>query len=392
MIEKTAVIQNNGLLRKMKGSVLGKFLKALLFPYRRVRFLHNQLRKNTSILSGEAGGERLSIFYAGTSANKACIAQAVFGNEFSEKNLGMAYTWMVPLMISKRRRRGECQLSIVETGRKKSGKSPGKSFFVPCWTGGYVDASDQTRQALKSIRWDMQKIKRFGLSPEISTDPALYEFFYNKMYLPFIRIKHGKGTVTARWDEVEAIMGQSELIFIKWKDQYIGGAILIYLKDFGHLWINGVIDGNREYMKLGIVGAIDHFAEKRVLEKGYRKMHYGASRPFLKDGVLNYKRNRGLVLSDFIKIYFLVTPLDNSRSTKNFFLENPFLYLEEGKLAGAVFSNSRGLDQNSLSAIHDEYFIKGMRKLNIFVLDGGKFPEVPPQLSKEIGVLKLDLF
>lgn len=381
MLEKRFAIQISDIVYGVKNSSFGPFLSTFLHVYNRLISLYRRLRIETSVISGKIGGEEIKIFFAGKRQNRSYLARIAFGGEYSEIYVKKAFLWRLPFIASKFSK--ECALGIVEVNIKYQ-RFFKKGFFVPCWTGGDVDLSDQKRLALSSKKSDIRKIRKNGLSREITRDPARFEEFHRKMYLPFIKKAHGEMAFHTSMEEIRKVMGESELLLVKKGDEYIGGAIIQYL-DRPHLWIMGLAGGNGDNLKLGVTAAIDHFTEERLKEKGYQRMHYGGSRPFLKDGVLQYKKWRGQVLRDFTKRGFLIF-LSGTRGAESFLLENPFIYLEEERLAGAVFMRTEDFGPDTAARICHDYFMKGISRLNIFMIGGGKLPELPPELQKEVSL------
>lgn len=381
MLQNDFIPKLRNFWHEKKHSRLGRMLLPLALLYSRIMDLRRALRRRVWTLSGAVKNAPFSIIFAGGEKNKFYLADMIFGKgRWTEDYIGHLWLWTVYSIL--RRFRWKFELGIIEVNRKFA-RFFRRSFFVPLWTGGILDLTDEKRNQLSRKKRDIRKIKRYGFTAEITTEPARFEDFHKNMYLPFVKVSHGQHAFCATWEDINSAMKESELLLLKWEGTYIAGAIIHYKNGLAHLWINGLAEGNMEYLKVGAIGALDHFAEKRILEKGYSHMHYGGSRPFLKDGVLNYKKDRGLILRDSVPKGFLLTPFNNS--AMSFFLENPFIHIKDEKLTGAVFRMGGNLDSDSLREIYREFFIKGMARLDIFIIDG-ILPEVPVELSKKIAV------
>jgi hypothetical protein len=367
---------------RAKGSPVEKALLPLARLYGRI----SRLRKNVWVLSGTVGGEPLSILFAGGKTDKAYIAELAFRNNFKERCLGNAWLWSMPFLFKKMKK--DCQVGIFEMEGRFM-KFLGKGFFVPAWVGGEVDLADADRLKLDSKKSDVRKIRKYGLSHEVTSDPARFDEFYRLMYRPHISKAHGEKAHYTSLEEVKTRLGECELMLIKKGPECLGGGIIHYRKESAKLWVLGMAEVTEDCLKSAATAGFDHFAEERLKQKGYARMHYGGSRPFLKDGVLQYKRHRGLVLKDHVKRGFLVSISSVSPGVRDFLVENPFLYLKDGDIAGAIFMEADKVSSGSITSTYEDYYIPGMRGLDVFTL-GGAPPDakglVPPELAGKIEI------
>ncbi|TLD40101.1 MAG: hypothetical protein JETT_3628 [Candidatus Jettenia ecosi] len=119
-------------------------------------------------------------------------------------------------------------------------------------------------------------------------------------------------------------------------------------------------------------------------------MNFGGTRAFLHDGVLQYKKRWGLQIVGSSKMGFLIQPLTKSVNVKNFFLRNPFIYIDEDKLNGAVFIESDQLcSQEDLKKIYKNYYLKGLSKLNIYLFGDNERNMreiIPPELRERMSI------
>jgi hypothetical protein len=107
--------------------------------------------------------------------------------------------------------------------------------------------------------------------------------------------------------------------------------------DIPKLWSYGVRDGDPVHTQEGALGALYYFSMEYLREKGYDMLHFGGSRAFLRDGVLQFKRKRGMQLVGLPKRGFQIRPLGGITESKDFFIRNPFIYEDNSLLRCAVF-------------------------------------------------------
>jgi hypothetical protein len=157
------------------------------------------------------------------------------------------------------------------------------------------------------------------------------------------------------------------LLLVKKQQEYIAGMLMGYSKKGVYLHPLGVKDGNFDYVKEGAIGALFYFPLIYSKEKGYKKVNYGLSRAFLKDGVFQFKKKRGMQVVGTSNKGFALKTLSISAAVKGFLLNNPFLYMDDMGFNGAVFiDNEQPLSAEEFKRIYKEYYLPGMSKLFIY--------------------------
>ena len=311
----------------------------------------------------------LKIIYMGSEKNKNYLKHIMFGGQAEESCHGKRWVWDFPKIQNKLQ---GMDMKILEE------KSPGRthsqeagSLYAPCWVVGHVDVADLTNliKGSSSIKEDMRKIRKYGLSFEISNDKDRYDEFFNDMYMPYISKAHGNRTVPISYDVMMKRMGISELLLIKREGEFIGGEILVYDGPHVRAWSLGVKNGDYSYVKMGVIGAMYYFRNGYLKEKGYRVVNVGASRAFLNDGVLQYKKKWGVTL-DSAKGGMHMHVIQKSTGVESFFRHNPFITVVGGELVGVVFADER--DASDLAyreKLRKKYYIGGMGGLDIRSID-----------------------
>jgi len=334
------------------------------------RFI-NISRLNLWILSGEeiTSHQKLSIVYAGTKINKNYFTKMAYDNSFSENYIGRVWIWKIFKVVKEKGR--NCSLTVVAMDRPLCTLFRNRACFnIPFWVTSLTDISANGALLAKSdsVKTDIKKIRNNKLSFEITHDSRQFDNLYYNMYRPYITQRHGDGAIIAKYDYVKNEFRNGELLLIKKENEYVAGALLVYKKKQPRLVYLGVKDGNFDYVKDGAVGAILYFAIYRFKEKGYKQADFGGSRAFLKDGVLRYKKKRGVsqIASRHGGIFF-VEPLTNTPGLKAFLINNPFIFIDKRRISGAVFVDSDySFSQEELEKTYEEYYFNGMSKLSIY--------------------------
>jgi hypothetical protein len=240
-------------------------------------------------------------------------------------------------------------------------------------SGGDISPDDSLLAKNKSVESDIRRIRNNKLLFEITQNPSQFDNFYYNMYRPYIAASHGSGAIIAEYDYMKKEFKNGELLLIKKEDEYIAGGLLVYKKKLWRPAYLGVKDGNPSYVKNGAIAAVFLFWIRVLRQKGQRELDLRLSRPFLKDGVLRYKKKWGgsrIAYSSQADGIYLVAPLTNTPGLKAFLINNPFIFVDntdKRKISGAIFVDSdHPFSQEELEEIYKEYYFDGMSNLHVY--------------------------
>jgi len=137
-------------------------------------------------------------------------------------------------------------------------------------------------------------------------------------------------------------------------------------------WSLGVLDGDYRYVKEGAIGALYYYKMKYLRERGYRHVEAGASRAFLKDGVLCFKKKWDMRLTSGRSSGFWIRPIGGDEGVAAFLRNNPFIYQKEDGLYGVVFLTA---DQpgtgDMVGHLRKSYGMRGMSGIDMYLSDDG---------------------
>ena len=137
-----------------------------------------------------------------------------------------------------------------------------------------------------------RKIRKVGnFEPVFSTDPADLDFFYEKIYLEYIRKRHSDPTILKKVLLQKDLGTIGELCFLKNDGKIVAGGFSTFK------------DGNYSLLTMGLtddapakddtVASLYYYGILRAKERGAVTIDFGISRPFIFDGVVKYKRKWG---------------------------------------------------------------------------------------------------
>jgi hypothetical protein len=150
----------------------------------------------------------------------------------------------------------------------------------------------------KWIKDQRRKIQEF--QPEFSDDPADLDFFIDSLYLPYIQNRHEDANILKKIFLKRQMDKNGDLCFLKKDGRIVAGALNNRVGDTYHFVVLGLIDD--KYLGQGAIAALYYNCILRAQEKGAKYIEFGISRPFISDGLLNYKRRwGGQIRRDFEK-------------------------------------------------------------------------------------------
>ncbi len=142
-------------------------------------------------------------------------------------------------------------------------------------------------------RKELPRIHRAGFCCEVSRDPALVRAFYDTLYLPAVRHRHGDGAVIASHRLVQRRARRGWLLRVMQDDRVAAAGVFYPQGDTCHFLWMGTADGFD-----GAATALYWFGLQHAIAQGYRHADFGGTRALLSDGALRFKRKWGAQCED----------------------------------------------------------------------------------------------
>jgi len=329
------------------------------------------------ILNGKEINSRqeLSIAYAGTEVNRNYLIKLAYNDSFNGNYLGKVWLWKIFAVVKEKS--PNCSLMVIGVDKLLWRLFTKRTYFnVPFGVSNLADISVDNSLLWrgKDVKNAIRIVRNNKLSFEITQDSCRFDDFYYKMYRPYAVAHHGNRAIIYPYNHIKKEFENGELLLIKKENQYIAGSLFVCEKMQARAMFLGVKDGNFDYVKKGAIAAIHYFRTRYLKEKGYKKIDLGPSRPFLKDGLLRYKRKWGgrqISCSPQVDGSYYVEPLTNTPGLKAFLINNPFIFIDKRKINGAIFVDSgHSFSQEELEEMYKEYYFDGMS--NLYIYEFGK--------------------
>jgi hypothetical protein len=341
------------------------------------------------------GREPLRIAFAGQIENMAYISELAFG----DTTIAVAHgsQWIKNVGSWARRRAGDDGLVVINVDERwRNLFARERGFWLPIWLGGEIDvgAVIARMQHSRNAKEDLRRFRNRGITWEITTTVEAFKHFYSTMHVPYVKNVFGDRAWVETYEDVRQRMPQCELLLAVQRGEPIAGQVIEYYKP-GHAaeWFLGVKNGDRSYVKLGVIKALDYFTALHLAQRGYKKCHLGGTRPFLHDPVLHRKvRRRGMRVTDHWQKGFALSFSRLSPGITAFLAHNPFVHESAGAYRGAVFVSAEPpLHSDTIRNLFDQHYVEGMSGFDIFLLGHSSTAvDVPPNLRAKVYIQQIE--
>ncbi len=166
-------------------------------------------------------------------------------------------------------------------------------LLVPEWVdlrlGVPEDVGALTR-GNSSLKSDLRKIRRNGLSFEVSPAGADLETFYGRYYLPYARKHYGKYAYIRRLDALRRYYHHGALLWVLHRGERVAGCLVSPRDKMLRAVALGTLRGDQQHVEMGAISAIYYYVLEYARTLGCEEINYGGTRPILTDGALRFKR------------------------------------------------------------------------------------------------------
>jgi hypothetical protein len=299
----------------------------------------------------------------------------------AKKEIGrVAYRRVSPLI-----RELKPDIVFVDTNSIFSGFFAANDFFVLPYLQWFIDLSgslDSILQRIGKVKATKKKIRRIiksNLTYKFTQEPAALRDFYHSMYVPRILERHKEDAKLVSFEEYLRLVQMGRLMLLTINDSIISGAVVVPQGEALYIPIDGVnqtIESENEGAKKIAGFALTYFIIKWAKAQGFKLIDHGASKPFLRDGVFVYKRRWGMSVRSMSSADSRICAVkfcNFGEASKDFLQNNPFVFTEDTKLNGLVFSVSP--DENL-----KEYNVSGIS--GMVKLSNNNSPAKPSVISR----------
>lgn len=350
--------------------------------------LVRRLRLNKWLIEGQERHthEPLRVVYTGHRPGLRFIRDLAFDRGYRQKHLGKVWSFGRTMRLKESARDA---LHFTETSEAVARRVAGdRGFYIPMWVNGVLDIDEALTRSKRigNIKEDLRRIRKNKLEYDVTADDREIADFHRNMYVPYIRNTFGPRALFHSLSTLKQSRGSIELLQIIKDGEPVAGQILVYEDSEVRTREIGVKDGDRQLVKLGVMGAIYYFGLLHLQNKGYSAVSVGGSRPWLNDGVIRFKKKWGMRLEKPWPSGLLLVAPQSSDGTAAFLRNNPFLSITGNQLRGVVFIDSyQDIGSDGIRKVHRDYFYDGMSRLEIYPLTARPVArEVPEDIANVV--------
>lgn len=350
--------------------IIGPFVEAVYSVVNRLFSIVSDISIPVTLSNEKVNSDssNLNLLIAGRGDVFPFLLDRMYNAELRTTRQDKRLIWRVPSI-----NRLKVSAVMIEADRCFSRFLSARGFIpIPEWILFTMDISMPIEDIIKRYKkhdWgNYRKIKKYQYTYEVEHDWNKLHFFYHRMYLPYIKSRYGKLAHLASFAYIENLMRNSELLLVKLDDEYVSGLVINTASSIPILAFMGIKDGRKDYIRQGAGSAIYYFSIFWAKKMGYTKLDCGHCRPFLNDGVLQYKKRLGMHIHRSPRKHRMLY-LSFGRPNiylKQFFINNPLIYEDQGQLKGLLFLDSDVVySKQTIEALKKKYFIPGLNDFSV---------------------------
>ncbi|MEV6413428.1 GNAT family N-acetyltransferase [Kribbella sp. NPDC051718] len=281
-------------------------------------------------LRGSAGGLPVCVVFLGTAVGRMCIVpylQEVLGAPAGEVReivdpFDLAEADGADLVVVE----GSAE-QVWELPREGSVVLPMHVHMVTELPASVAELdSMMPRKERARVR---RQIREHGYSYRVTEDEAEFGWFYEQMYAPTMLARHADNARSVGAQEaLERVFRQGNLLLVCTEDGPVGGTANFLDRERGQVMgrLVGVLGGDPEHFRNGVLKATGRYLLEWACEAGYRSVDFQGCEPFLRSGTFQAKVLLGATVTHApgLSAYRLwLSAQTDSPATRAFLQANP---------------------------------------------------------------------
>lgn len=323
-----------------------------------------------------SGGKPLRLAFAGPADLKETVLKRAFAGGAAQRALGPVPAWLPSSALAARA--PEADLIVRRVPAHYEGM-PGRGVLatLPAWVPMRLDLKDPecAKRGKEKLARMRAKAKRSGFTMAAARRKTDFPWFYDRLHAPYVKGRHGEAASLQSREETMAKLrsGAWSLLAVRRGAETVAAGTVEHDGVRARFWQLGVLDGDRALLEAGAADAVYAGVIDDARERGCESLHLGHSRPFARDGVLEYKRMLGAYVSEGRDERRGAIELSVSRrggGVDDFLADNPLIALEpDGRCGLRAFARGDA-DGERVRWWRDRYCFKNTLGLRIQSLDG----------------------
>lgn len=306
------------------------------------------------------------------------LPRRFFSGEPTRELLGQIAIRALPEFLE--RFQQSVDLTIVRVDRLSARRFFGKDYLaVPEWVGmrlAVPEDLDALVRGNRSIREDMRLVRRHKLQPLLTEGEERFQEFYESMYIPFSRARHGAMAFIKSRHDLRRRLRTGGIIWITWNNRPLAGMLFEPKNATLDLQAIGLATGELPLNKRGIMAALYYYSIAHARQLKCAEADFRGVRPSLHDGLLRYKRKWGNILYDKTDTYYDLLVRWNvvNGVVKNFLSHTGLIFREEGRLSAIHADESQSRQSLWIGGLHRLYLLT----------ESGRHPIIDEEISSSV--------
>jgi hypothetical protein len=246
-------------------------------------------------------GSNLQIVFVGSKKSFFAVLPQLLDENASYEWIGNTYAVSLSRKANRWFEEG-CDLAIFELSRLYPFRPQvSVSSTVPNWVNQVIVYPEQMNKLLagnryNSLRRNLNKSRKAGCEWRFSTSREDFDFFYEHLYVPFIRSRHGESALVApypfQWDFWIKGAGGG-LVLVTQAGKTVAGAVCLVSDDVCYNIEVGVLDADETLLRQGIIAFLFWAVAEWGKEKGAKFYNMGGTLGWRSNGSFRWKAKWG---------------------------------------------------------------------------------------------------
>jgi hypothetical protein len=278
--------------------------------------------------------DKMRIIYAGySSIKKNHFARLLLEGNYGQNFLGRRLYMKIPELIKERK----TDIVVAEISRftmeafQRSG-----GFVLPELVIMRINIDRPLSEICDKNRSDFpnvtRRIRKYNLTCEILKGKENFDYFVDKLYMPYITRRHGDEALIEDMNRLWELSPAPFIMAVKENGVIVAESLIRKSGEILYFMRLGLLNGDEEYLRHGAIGALYYFGIIEGQKMGCRFFDVGGTRPFFTDGLTKYKLGLGAEFVDDYspsKEHLWLGINENSPGAKEFVKRNPFMSLNK---------------------------------------------------------------
>jgi len=316
-------------------------------------------------------GQQATLLVAGKGPWVHYLPGRFFDGEPERELIGHASIWTLPGLL--RRLGVSADLTIARIDRISELLFLGRDYLsVPEWIGSVMKVPEDPLAFVRSSddrKGDMRRARHYQMHPVVSHSETDFDLFYDTMYAPYIRRRHGALAFLANRESWRRRFRRGGILWVEQEGERVVGSLFTVHNQVFYSLALGTADGRPEPRHHGALAATYVYDIHCARQLGCAWIDYGGCRPSLHDGGLRYKRKWGITLKEKRDNYFdLLIRWNRLDGPAAEFLKHTSLIFRDrgGFSAIHVLDADRPAHAADVAKTRQSLWIGGLKRLYLF--------------------------